>query len=150
MSDVFLCYTLNMEKSCGIILYTNIKGKRHYLLIQDKKGRIGFPKGHIEEGETEKECALRETWEETSLVPSIIPHFYKSVQYRLPNGTMKRVAYYLGYFEDHLPAHQDGFEHFDYLLLTYKEALAVLKYKNNKDVLIEAESFLNQGWSFSL
>ena len=55
-----------MEKSCGVVLYTYKLGKRNYLLIK-KDNIYGFPKGHIEENETEKECAIRECFEETSI-----------------------------------------------------------------------------------
>ena len=50
------------EKSCGCIIIENKK----VLLVQQKKGRWGFPKGHVENNETEKETALREVKEETN------------------------------------------------------------------------------------
>ena len=138
-----------MEKSCGIILYTNIERKRYYLLIKDERGKIGFIKGHIEKNETELECALRETWEETSIMPDINSKFYKQIQYRLPNGSIKHVVYYLGYFEKQVPTHQQGYEHFEYLLLTYQEAIRALTHDNTKKILLDAESYLNQGWHYS-
>ena len=55
------------EKSCGTIPYTLINGTIHFLLIKAKDGFCGFPKGHMENNETEIETALRETKEETSL-----------------------------------------------------------------------------------
>lgn len=64
---------LGMKKptSCGII----VKVKDKYLICRstfskDRKGREvwGFPKGKINQGETEEEAALRETKEETGLI----------------------------------------------------------------------------------
>ena len=39
------------EKSCGCVIMENNK----VLLIQHRIGHWGFPKGHVEAGETEKE-----------------------------------------------------------------------------------------------
>ena len=48
------------EKSCGaVVIRTGGEGRR-YLLTRSKKGVWGFPKGHMEAGETEHETALRE------------------------------------------------------------------------------------------
>lgn len=38
-----------------------------YLLVREKNGFWGFPKGHMERGETEQETAGREIKEETAL-----------------------------------------------------------------------------------
>jgi len=52
-------------KKCGIILqnFNNI------LLVFGKKSlKWGFPKGHMEPGETEEETAIRELFEETGIL----------------------------------------------------------------------------------
>lgn len=54
---------MKQEKSCGCIIFDNDK----ILLIKDTKGNWGFPKGHVEENETEEQTAIRETKEETNL-----------------------------------------------------------------------------------
>ena len=51
-------------KKCGIILF-NEKEQKYFLVYGRKSNKWGFPKGHMEEGETEKETALREFYEET-------------------------------------------------------------------------------------
>ena len=131
-----------LEKSCGIILYTTIYNKRHYLLIQSNDGVVGFPKGHIEGNETEKECALRECEEETSIVAKLKPFFRKVVQYPVSKGNEKQVVYFIGYFKNQEAKHNHGFEHFEYLLCPYEKALEVLTFENTKEVLKEAEKFL--------
>ena len=55
---------MNYEKSCGAVVFTRIDNNIKYLLIQNLEGVYGFPKGHVEEGETLIECAVRETEEE--------------------------------------------------------------------------------------
>lgn len=53
-----------MVKKCGIILYDE-KIKKYFLVKGRKSNKWGFPKGHMEVGETEEETALREFFEET-------------------------------------------------------------------------------------
>ena len=47
-------------KSCGFVVYKEINDKRLYLIIRTSNGEYGFPKGHVEENETEHETAIRE------------------------------------------------------------------------------------------
>lgn len=51
------------EKACGGVI---VKGGKVLMVLQDN-GVFAFPKGHVEEGETEEETALREILEETGL-----------------------------------------------------------------------------------
>ena len=56
------------EKSCGGIVYRKFHGNTEILLIKHvKSGYWSFPKGHVENGETEEETAKREIKEETGL-----------------------------------------------------------------------------------
>lgn len=52
-------------KSCGVLL---VKGRppREFLLMRHAD-RLDLPKGHIEPGESDLECALREMEEETGI-----------------------------------------------------------------------------------
>lgn len=53
-----------MIKKCGIILWNHTKEKI-FLVYGKKSLKWGFPKGHMEENETEEETAKREFFEET-------------------------------------------------------------------------------------
>jgi diadenosine hexaphosphate hydrolase (ATP-forming) len=53
--------------SGGIVFRHGKKGNIEILLIQDAKDRWTIPKGHIEEGETAQETAIREIGEEAGL-----------------------------------------------------------------------------------
>jgi 8-oxo-dGTP pyrophosphatase MutT (NUDIX family) len=51
----------------GIVFRRDPAGRPRFLLIKDSYGNWGFPKGHLEEGESPAAAALRETEEETGL-----------------------------------------------------------------------------------
>eukprot|EP01111_Echinosteliopsis_oligospora_P007869 TRINITY_DN2319_c0_g1_i1.p1 TRINITY_DN2319_c0_g1~~TRINITY_DN2319_c0_g1_i1.p1 ORF type:complete len:164 (-),score=37.95 TRINITY_DN2319_c0_g1_i1:23-514(-) len=57
---------LPQVKSCGVIL-TKTVGHNKQILLMKHRGRIDFSKGHIEAGETDVVCALRELFEETGI-----------------------------------------------------------------------------------
>lgn len=52
-------------KSCGVICFTQTK--QPSFLLMKRSYRYDLPKGHIEPGETELQCALRELGEETGI-----------------------------------------------------------------------------------
>lgn len=56
----------------GIVFRRQEEGAAAFLLIRDSYGNWGFPKGHLEEGETPAEAAARETAEETGLSPLLL------------------------------------------------------------------------------
>jgi 8-oxo-dGTP pyrophosphatase MutT (NUDIX family) len=51
----------------GIVFRRDATGVPRFLLIRDSYRHWGFPKGHLEEGESPAETACRETREETGL-----------------------------------------------------------------------------------
>ena len=56
------------EYSYGAVVYKIDNNEPLFLLIKSKRsGRWGFPKGHIEKGETGIEAAKREIFEETGI-----------------------------------------------------------------------------------
>lgn len=55
--------------SCGAVTWRLVDGKVEVLLIKQfaHKDRWGIPKGHVNEGESIEECAVREVKEETGV-----------------------------------------------------------------------------------
>ena len=82
---------LEKEKSCGCIIIENNK----VLLIQQTKGHWGFPKGHVESGETEIETAIREVKEETNLDVEINENKRYTIEYITDKGTFKQVVLFI-------------------------------------------------------
>lgn len=69
-------------KSCGVILFRR-DTETEFLLLR-KPGGFDFPKGHVERGETELECAFRELREETGVPAELVEldaDFRFSLQY---------------------------------------------------------------------
>lgn len=130
-----------LERSCGAVVVTKIDGERQFVLV--KGGYIGLPKGHMEAGESERETALREVWEETCVRARIVPGFRRTVLYRLPNGNDKRVVYFLAEY-DHQEAHRNPEEFLKVLVLPYQEALHALTFENDRVTLRSAERFLRK------
>lgn len=134
---------MDHEKSCGAVVFTRQNGALRYVLIQQKKGVWGFPKGHVEAGESEIETALREIYEETGLRPRILDGFRTHEEYpvvKKPN-TDKLVVYFCAEYEDQevVPAPD---ELLGWALVSFDEAQQLLSSESRKRILCEANSFL--------
>ena len=86
------------EKSCGALVVRREEDRYYILMIRHKpRGNRSFPKGHVEEGETEYITAMREVMEETSSRIAIVSDFRATVQYSPAPGVMKEVVYFLAF-----------------------------------------------------
>jgi bis(5'-nucleosidyl)-tetraphosphatase len=52
-------------RSCGVLVFRETP-EREFLLLRHPK-RWDLPKGHLDPGENDLQCALRELWEETGI-----------------------------------------------------------------------------------
>ncbi len=133
------------EYSCGTVLYTVRGHEIHYVLIQTLHGgECGFPKGHLEKGESEEACALRETWEETSISAKLIDGFRQETRYPIGGKKMKTVTYFLASFTGQKPHRNDRFEAFIYHVVPYQKALALLTHEDSREILRKADAFLRK------
>jgi 8-oxo-dGTP pyrophosphatase MutT (NUDIX family) len=94
---------MRQVKACGVLV---VKGNpiESFLLLRHAR-RFDLPKGHLEAGETEIECALRELREETGIAADDVdldPNFRFAVdyyvRYREFNNELahKTVVYFFG------------------------------------------------------
>ena len=132
-----------VEKSCGTIPYTLTDGTIYYLLVKAKDdGYCGFPKGHIENGESEIQTAYRETLEETSIRVNISSEFRYEISYQTNKGNQKTVVYFLAEFQHQEPKRNNHFEDFDYLILPFDKAYQELTFESARQMLKKANAFL--------
>lgn len=129
------------ETSCGAVVFKMEDGIRKFLLIRNKRSaHWGFPKGHVEPGETEEETAIREVFEETGLHIEILPGFVKKSDYTIQGKIEKSVSIFLASTEES-----------DYTLqeeeikeggwFDFEQALATLNYDNDKMILHEVKRY---------
>ena len=83
---------MKYEKSCGAIVVDDEK----VLLVKHNAGHWDFPKGHVEEGETEIETAIREVKEETNIDIKIEKENKYISEYSPKENVMKTVIYFIG------------------------------------------------------
>ncbi len=139
-------YELNClyEASCGAIVYRIIHGEIRFLLIKNKRSaNWGFPKGHIERGETEKDTAYREVLEEAGIKIQFLPDFRFKSEYSIQGKIEKKVIIFLATTEDTTTVIQRE-EIEEYLWLKFDKAMASLKFPNDKTMLRKANEYLEK------
>ena len=119
------------EKSAGCIIIENEK----VLLVKQTSGNWGFPKGHLEKGETETEAAIRETKEETNLDVTIIDENKRySIEYDTNKGTHKEAVYFLAKKNSNNITRQES-EITEIRWFNFKEAIETISFENAKELL---------------
>lgn len=130
------------ESSCGAVVFKDVGGIRKYLLIKNKRSNHwGFPKGHIERGETKTATAKREVLEETGLHINIIDGYSSTSEYKIAGRVEKRVTIFLASTTDTRTVIQEA-EIEDYIWLDFDNALSTLRFENDKSILTTAKSYL--------
>jgi len=139
-----------MEKSAGAIIFRKEKENIYYLLLRyqslGKKGvdYWGFPKGHIEGIETEKETAAREVCEETGLDDiNFLDGFRYFINYRFRKEgkvVFKTVTFFVA--ETFTKDVNVSFEHIGYQWIKYPQAIKELSFANDLAMLKKANRFI--------
>ena len=137
---------MNWEYSCGAVVFTRIDDEIKYVLVQSISRHIyGFPKGHMEQGETELETAKREVWEETHLRPVFVEGFRAEEDRPVPSkkDTMKHVVYFLAEYKDQEIIPQ-AIECASAPLVSYEQACEMLPNGNLINILSSAKRFIEE------
>ncbi len=130
---------MTYEKSCGAIVYRRHHGNIEILLIKHvNSGHWSFPKGHVEEGETETETAIREIREETGVEVIIDPTFRETVQYFPRKDTQKVVVYFIAKAKNYDFTPQEE-EIAEIKWVDIGHATAVLTYENDRSIVNKAK-----------
>lgn len=131
------------EKSCGSVLYRTQNEFRVLVIKQARNNNWSFPKGHVEEGETEQQTAIREVFEEVGIKVSLIDGFRETISYNPRAGVNKDVVYFVA--DSKLQAVKLQKEEVsDYKWLRPAQAFKTLTFKNDKDILKKALDFLRK------
>lgn len=133
------------EFSSGGIVYKDDQ----FLLVENSRMKNpeekwwGFPKGHLEEGESTEQAAVREVEEETGIKAEIIQKIGQSKYNLTKNGEniFKVVTIYLMRFISGELTPQIA-EVSNVIWLPYEEALKKLTYPGDKDLLRKAKELL--------
>lgn len=124
---------MKKEKSCGAIIYCVKNNKIFYLIEYTTRGYISFPKGHVEENETEEETALREIKEEINLDVVLDTSFRVVTTYNPKKDVIKDLVLFVAEitFEDkNASLHNDEVDFTKWL--SYEEVLEILEHENAK------------------
>ena len=133
---------MTYEKSCGGIVYRKFNGNTEILLIKHiKSGYWSFPKGHVENGETEEETAKREIKEETGIDVYIDSGFRETVTYSPRKDAKKEVVYFVARAKnyDYTPQLEEISE---IRWVGIGQAHNLLVYDNDKLIVNKAKSFI--------
>ena len=132
-----------MEKSAGGVVFRWRGRSPEFLVLRNLHGYWGFPKGHLNDGESEEAAALREVAEETGLRNlRIIPNFKYRIRYKFKQESgmisTKEVAFYLMECLTGCNRVVISEEHSAYEWLTFPEAYRKVSYGNARSVLAAA------------
>lgn len=130
------------EASAGFVIFRNASPRRYLFLTH--RGRYDLPKGLKQAGEDDMAAAVRELCEETGIAsPKAVPGFTsrKHYFYRWKEDLVsKDVVYFLAEYatgEIVISGEHDG-----YAWLTREEAMGRLRYPTLRQVILEADRFL--------
>lgn len=145
--SLFLNENTKNEKSCGAVIYRKVNNAYEFLLLKMGLGHTSLCKGHVEEGETEEETALREIKEETSLNVKLDTSFKEKCVYSPKEGVLKDVYFFLATPIDSSSSTSDL--HDDEVTSSYwknyEEAQKELTYFQDREVLRKAYNYLKKG-----
>ena len=134
---------IKIERSCGAVLWRVGENGREYLLVRNRCGAPGFPKGHVEGGETEGETALREIREETGLRVTLDEGFRRVVQYSPKEGVLKDVVFFAAeYAGGEIQVQPEEVAMAKFLPLS--EAVEAMTYDTDRDTLRALAAYLEQ------
>lgn len=134
------------ERSAGAVVFVPAAEGPEYLLLRYGAGYWGFPKGHVEAGETDVVAAQREVEEETGIPVAqqrLFEGFEDDTDYKFRRGSIlveKDVRFFL--IEAGTREVKLSHEHSGYAWLPYGPALERVSFEGPRRILQAAHSFI--------
>ena len=129
---------MKQEKSCGCIV---INENNEVLLIHHNAGHWDFPKGHVEEGETEVQTAIREVKEETNIDVEVNEKYRYVTEYSPKENVMKKVIFFLAKnISNNKEAQLEEVSEVKWFNI--EEAIEKITYNTSKEILIKLKKDL--------
>lgn len=139
------------EKSAGVIVFKyNPRDGLQYLLLYHRGTYWNFPKGKVDSGETETQTAVRELEEEAGIKGVKLVNgwrqethfFFKEDRQGKKELIKKDFLIYLAQMPKNTKVNISS-EHNGYGWFDFKTASKYLRFKNLKEILAEADSYIN-------
>ena len=128
-------------RAAGVVVYRRGSDGPELLLLRSRKGGHWTPpKGHLDEGESDLEAALRESQEECGLADPDLrldPEFAHEIRYRVRKKGRagdKTVCYFLGEAKSDAPVRLSK-EHTEHVWLPLAEAQERIGFSSLQEVL---------------
>jgi 8-oxo-dGTP pyrophosphatase MutT (NUDIX family) len=134
---------MSYEKSCGCVIFRTADELRVLIIKQSRNGNWSFPKGHVEEGETEIQTAMREVLEEVGLKIKPMEGFRETIHYNPRPNVNKDVVYFIARSKIGRVKLQKE-EVADYKWVRPEQAFKILSFVNDKEVLTKALEFIEK------
>ena len=132
------------ERSAGVVIFKENEQGINYLLLNYPSGHWDFAKGRIEDNESVKDAAIRETREETGITDlEFIMDFEEKIEYHFQfEGKLihKQVVFFLA--KTKITDVKVSHEHTNFIWLDFEKALKKITYENARNVLSIANKLL--------
>jgi 8-oxo-dGTP pyrophosphatase MutT (NUDIX family) len=128
--------------AAGGLIMRKVGPDRWQVAVVHRPHRVdwSFPKGKVEPDETFEECALREVREETGLACRL-GSFVGHTEYRDRKSRSKVVAYWVMYVDGGTFSPTSEVD--DLVWLTFDEAVGLLTYERDRELLTAAADVVN-------